>query len=121
MRSCLAVLAATCLTAAPLGAAKAALLIEAEMAGQGMRLVVDRPAQRVLLATGGAQTLVDLAGGLVYLRPSTGPTLRAHARYRPGYDEPPPYRIEYFGPGPMIAGNGSSYDVLFAGSRSARR
>ena len=34
-------------------------------------------------------------------------------RYRPGYEEPAPYRIERFGPGPMIAGNASTYHVLF--------
>ena len=117
MHACLAVLAAACLTAVPLAAARAGLLIEAEMAGQGMRLVVDRPAQRVLLTMGGTETLVDLAGGLVYLRQEGEEALRAHARYRPGYGEPPPYRIEYFGPGPMIAGNVSSYHVLFAEER----
>jgi hypothetical protein len=117
MHACLAVLAAACLTVVPLAAARAGLLIEADMAGQGMRLVVDRPAQRVLLTMGGTATLVDLAGGLVYLRQDGKEVLRAHARYRPGYGEPPPYRIEYFGPGPMIAGNVSSYEVLFAEER----
>ena len=41
------------------------------------------------------------------------PGRRAHARFRPGHDEPAPYRVERFGPGPMVAGNGSTYHVLF--------
>ena len=37
---------------------------------------------------------------------------RIHARYRPGYGELP-YRIERFGPGPVIGGYVTTYHVLF--------
>jgi hypothetical protein len=43
--------------------------------------------------------------------------MRAHARYRPGHDKPPPYRIERFGPGPVVAGQASTYEVLFVEDR----
>ena len=47
----------------PLGPAQAEVLIEAEKAGQALRLVVDRAQQRVLVTVGGLRALVDLAGG----------------------------------------------------------
>jgi hypothetical protein len=53
----------------------------------------------------------------VYHREGAGPTQRAHARYRPGHDRPAPYRIERFGPGPVVAGHASSYEVLFVDER----
>jgi hypothetical protein len=102
-----------CWSLAVPGAARAAVLIEAEKAGQPLRLVVDGAQQRVLLTTGAIRALVDLAGGAVYLRDAAGPAARVHARYRPGHTEPAPYRIERFGPGPIVAGNASTYHVLF--------
>ncbi|MCE3248361.1 MAG: hypothetical protein K0R41_2186, partial [Geminicoccaceae bacterium] len=100
------------LLALPL-AATAAVLIEAEKAGQPLRLVVDRAQQRVLLTTGASRALVDLAGGAIYLQQADGPAKRVPARYRPGYVEPAGYRVERFGPGPMVAGHASTYYVLF--------
>ena len=94
-------------------AAAAAVLIEARKAGRPLALVVDRSQQRVLLRSGTTETLVDLAAGLIYVRNGEGAASRAHAYFRPGYDAPPPYRVELFGPGPMVAGNLSSYYVLF--------
>jgi hypothetical protein len=91
----------------------AAVLIEAQKDGRPLQLVVDRGQQRVLLRSGGIETLVDLAAGLVYLRGQDGAVSRAHAWFRPGHDAPAPYRVELFGPGPMVAGHGSSYHVLF--------
>jgi hypothetical protein len=43
--------------------------------------------------------------------------MRAHARHRPGHDEPAAYRIERFGPGPIVAGQASTYEVLFVEDR----
>jgi len=91
----------------------AAVLIEAEKAGRPLRLVVDRAQQRVLLTAGAMRALVDLAGGAIYLENGGGPARRVHARYRPGYSEPAPYRVEIFGPGPIVAGHASGYHVLF--------
>ena len=109
----LAPILAVCWSLAPPGPAWSAVLIEAEKAGRPLRLVVDRGAQRVLLTAGGLRALVDLAAGLIYLQQDDGPARRVHARFRPGHGEPAPYRVERFGPGPMVAGNGSTYHVLF--------
>jgi hypothetical protein len=113
MRSCwLAPLLAAFALAPPTGA-EAAILIEAKKAGQPVRLVVDRTQQRVLIGTGDVRALVDLGVGLIYLQRPGEPAARVHARFRPGHDEPAPYRVERFGPGPILAGNASTYYVLF--------
>ena len=98
---------------APLAPARAAVLIEASKAGQALRLVVDRTRDRVLITAGEVRALVDLGAGLVYLERPGEPASRVHARFRPGHDEPAPYRVERFGPGPILAGNASTYHVLF--------
>jgi hypothetical protein len=110
--SYLALLAAIGATIAPLKA-EAAVLIEAQKAGQALRLVVDRTQERVLITAGEVRALVDLAAGLVYLQRPGAPASRVHTRFRPGHDEPAPYRVERFGPGPILAGNASTYYVLF--------
>jgi hypothetical protein len=99
------------------GAGAAATLIEMTAAGGPVHLVIDRPQQRVLIKSAGRRTWFDLNGGFVYHRESDGPAQRAHARYRPGHDRPAPYRIERFGPGPMVAGQASTYEVLFMDDR----
>jgi hypothetical protein len=101
------------LVLAPLADAGAAVLIEAKKAGQPLRLVVDRTTDRVLVDTGGIRALVDLGAGLIYLQRPGAPARHVHARFRPGHDEPMPYRVERFGPGPILAGNASTYHVLF--------
>ena len=90
---------------------QAAALIEAKINGTPVRLVADRASDRVLLVAGATRALFDLAGGSVYLSEGSVPR-RIHARYRPGYGELP-YRIERFGPGPVIGGYGTTYHVLF--------
>jgi hypothetical protein len=109
----LALLAAVGSAVAPLTPAAAAVLIEAKKAGQALRLVVDRTTERVLITAGEVRVLVDLAAGLIYLQRPGEPVSRVHARFRPGHDEPAPYRVERFGPGPILAGNASTYYVLF--------
>lgn len=99
------------------GAASAATLIELRAANGPVRVVVDRPQERVLIEGADRRTWFDLSGGLIYHREDDGPVRRAHARYRPGHDRPPPYRIERFGPGPVVAGQASTYEVLFADER----
>jgi len=98
---------------APSATLEAAVLIEAKKAGQALRLVVDRTEQRVLISAGDTRALFDFAAGLIYLQRPGDPASRVHARFRPGHDEPPPYRVERFGPGPILAGNASAYYVLF--------
>jgi hypothetical protein len=105
-------LALCLLTAAALPTSgQAAALIEARINGEPVRLVADRASDRALLEAGAVRALFDLAGGSVYVSEG-GKTRRIHARYRPGYVEPP-YRIERFGPGPRIAGYVTTYYVLF--------
>lgn len=99
------------------GAVHGATLIELSADGESVALVVDRPQQRVLIKSSERRTWFDLSGGLVYHREGDGPTQRAHARYRPGHDQIAPYRIERFGPGPVVAGQASTYEVLFVEDR----
>jgi hypothetical protein len=99
------------------GAAAAATLIEMRASGAPVNLVIDRPEQQVLIKSADRRTWFDLNGGLVYHREGDGATRRAHARYRAGHDRPAPYRIERFGPGPSVAGQASTYEVLFVDER----
>jgi hypothetical protein len=98
-------------------ATQAAVLIEMSVGDRPLRVVIDRPKQRVLVADGERRTWFDLNAGLVYHRGGGGSAQRAHARYRPGHDRPPPYRIERFGPGAIVAGQASTYQVLFVDER----
>jgi hypothetical protein len=100
-----------------LPAAQGAVLIEMTAGAEPLRVVIDRPQQRVLIASGDRRTWFELGAGLVYHSDGRGPAQRAHARYRPGHDRPPPYRIERFGPGPIVAGQASTYHVLFVEDR----
>jgi hypothetical protein len=112
-----AVVALVCFLHLPLAAARGAVLIEMTVGAEPLRVVIDRPGQRVLFAAGNRRTWFDLGGGMVYHREGDAPARRAHARYRPGHDEPPPYRIERFGPGPIVAGQVSAYHVVFLADR----
>jgi hypothetical protein len=99
------------------GIARGATLIEMSAGAEPVRLVIDRPQQRVLIESADQHTWFDLNGGFVYHREGKGTTRRAHARYRPGHAWPFPYRIERFGPGPVVAGQASTYEVLFVDDR----
>lgn len=112
----LALLAVVCFLHMPL-AARGAVLIEMTAGQEPIRVVIDRPQQRVLFASAGRRTWFDLDQGLVYHRAGNAPAQRAHARFRPGHDQPPPYRIERFGPGPIVAGQAGTYHVLFLADR----
>jgi hypothetical protein len=112
----LALLALAWLVLLP-AAARGAVLIEMTAGAELLRVVIDRPQQRVLIASGNRRTWFELEAGLVYHGDGRGPAQRAHARYRPGHDRPPPYRIERFGPGPIVAGQASAYHVLFVEDR----
>jgi hypothetical protein len=100
--------------ALPGGSARAAMLIEASEEGHPVRLVVDRGQDRVPLSNCRGRALVDLRGGMVFVSGLDGIARGAHVWLRPGHDEPLPYRIEPFGPGPILAGQLSHYHVLFA-------
>jgi hypothetical protein len=112
-----ALLVLTCLAALSGGSARGAMLIEASEEGRPVRLVVDRSQDRVLLTNGSGRALIDLRGGMVFVAGPDGVARGAHVWLRPGHDEPPPYRVEPFGPGPILAGQLSQYYVLFAGDQ----
>jgi hypothetical protein len=107
-------LVALCALLAWPASGEAAALIEMRIGTTPLRLVADRAGDRALLAVGAIRALFDLAGGSVYVTTGGAPR-RVHARYRPGYLQPPPYRMERFGPGPVLAGFVTSYHVLFVG------
>ncbi|MGH6904707.1 MAG: hypothetical protein ACREIR_18425, partial [Geminicoccaceae bacterium] len=115
MRLALAALAWVLLL--PSADARGAVLIEMTVGTEPVRVVIDRPQQRVLITSGDRQTWFDLGAGLVYHRAGEGAAKRAHARYRPGHDRPPAYRIERFGPGPIVAGQASTYQVRVVDDR----
>jgi hypothetical protein len=99
------------------GPARAAVLIEASEDGRPVRLVVDRRQDRVLLSNGNGRALVDLRGGMIFVEGRDGAARGAHVWFRPGHEATPPYRVEPFGPGPILAGQLSYYHVLFAGEQ----
>lgn len=98
------------------GSGQAAVLIEAKIQGAPVRLVADRATNRVLLQAGTMRALFDLRGGSVYVGEG-GAVRRVHVRYRPGHEAPPPFRIERFGPGPLLVGFVTTYHVLFVGEQ----
>ena len=65
-----------------------ATLIEMSAGAEPLRIVIDRPEQRVLIEDADRHTLFDLNRGFLYHRDGDGPARRAHARYRPGHHEP---------------------------------
>ena len=104
---------ATPLLAPP--AAEAATLIQARIAERPARLVVDHDRRRVLVSTAGERRLVDLARGHVYVVDAGGDMRRFDAaRLAPSPDG---YRLDPWGPGPVIAGYPTTYHVVMDGAR----
>lgn len=112
----LAILVGLFLIASP-AVVPAAMLFEGEAGGEALRMVADRRAERVLIELGGERSLVDLKAGHVYLGLDRKTPQRVRAYFRPGHDQAAPYRLERFGPGPVVAGHASVYHVLFVGER----
>lgn len=90
--------------------ARAATLIEAEAGGEDLRIVVDRKRARVMIEGLAERYVIDLERGLAFAGDATRPV---HSYFRPGHDDVFSFRLERFGPGPMIAGHASLYHVLF--------
>ncbi len=106
-------LAAIVLSVLPQAPAGAAVLIEASKHGEPFRMVVDNHQQRALITTARGESLVDLARGEVYVR---GPG--AIARKLPIEAPAAPaaaYRVEPWGPGPVMAGHATVYHVISHG------
>jgi len=109
-------LAAAVLSILPHFSAEAAILIEAKKHGEPFRMVVDNERQRALISTARGESLIDLAQGQIYVRGPGGVASRS-----PIGDEPLPvsrlYRVEPWGPGPVIAGQSTVYHVISYGDQ----
>jgi hypothetical protein len=109
-------LVAASLLALGTGTASAGILLEADYAGQPLRLEQGQDKTRTLATLAGHRYLVDVAGGDVYaLDPSPPRRIRADAL--PDGVPFRPFALEQWSQGPMIAGHGSTYHVLIMDER----
>jgi len=107
-------LAALLASLLPQASADAAVLIEATKHGEPFRMVIDSQQQRALIATARGESLIDLARGELYLR---GPGAIAHKMrmQTPALGRAAAYRVEPWGPGPVMAGHATVYHVISHG------
>ena len=109
-------LAAALLSLLPRLSAEAAILIEARKHGEPFRMVIDNEQQRALISTARGESLVDLQAGQIYIQGPGGV-----ARRVPIGSQPLPasslYRVEPWGPGPVIAGQSTVYHVISYGDQ----
>ncbi len=109
-------LAAAVLCILPQFSAEAAILIEARKHGEPFRMVIDNERQRALISTARGDSLIDLAAGQIYVQGPGGVASRV-----PIGPEPLPvsslYRVEPWGPGPVIAGQSTVYHVITYGDQ----
>jgi hypothetical protein len=107
-------LAAALLSLLPRFSAEAAILIEARKHGEPFRMVIDNERQRALISTARSESLIDLQQGQIYIQGPGGVASRV-----PIGDAPLPanglYRVEPWGPGPVIAGQSTVYHVISYG------
>lgn len=101
---------AALLILAPSAAADAAILIEARQQGDALRVVIDAERQRALIVTPRGQSLVDLERDRIYVRQGAGGG-RQVAVDRGGASLGA-YRVQPWGPGPVIAGHATVYHVI---------
>lgn len=91
------------------GAARAGMLLEADMAGTPVRLEVGARPDLVLAQVAGRDYRLDLANASV---------VADGKRLSPGRPQPAPAgTLEPWSDGPMVAGYGTSYRVLIQGQR----
>ncbi len=109
-------LAAALFSLLPRLSAEAAILIEARKHGEPFRMVIDNEQQRALISTAQGESLVDLQQAQIYIRGPGGV-----ARRVPLGQGPSPasrlYRVEPWGPGPVIAGQSTVYHVISYGDQ----
>ena len=94
-------------------AAAAALLIEGDLDGKALRILVDDSKSEAEVSLGGSHHRVDLEAGEAQLIESDG-TLGKQEIVRDVGGTPLP-EIKPWGPGPMIAGHASVYHVITLG------
>jgi len=107
-------LAAALLSILPQASAGAAILIEARKHGEAFRMVVDNGQQRALITTARGESLVDLRRGEIYLRGPNGVARKMRVE-RPARLAGSGYRVEPWGPGPVISGHSTVYHVITHG------
>jgi hypothetical protein len=112
----LASLLAVILLALGAGTASAGILLEADHAGQPLRLELGQDQTRVLATVAGSHYLVDVARGDVYALGSVPPR-RLRAGAMPDPAPTPRFALERWSEGPVVAGNGSTYNVLIIDER----
>jgi hypothetical protein len=114
MLVCRMLVAAAVLSVLPQLSATAAILIEARKQGQPFRIVLDNGQQRALVSMAQGESLIDLAAGEIYVRGPGGVASQIAIE-----QEPVPvsslYRVEPWGPGPVIAGQSTVYHVITYG------
>jgi hypothetical protein len=109
-------LAAAVLTVLPQLSAKAAILIEARKHGEPFRMVVDNQRQRALVSTARGDSLIDLAAGQIYVRGPGGVASQLAIGQQP-LPVSRLYRVEPWGPGPVVAGQSTVYHVITYGEQ----
>jgi hypothetical protein len=112
----LASLAAVILLGLGAGTASAGILLEADHAGQPIRLELGQDQTRALATVAGSRYLVDVARGDVYALDSTPPR-RLRAGAMPDPAPTPRFALERWSEGPVVAGHGSTYNVLIIDER----
>ena len=110
-RMLLAALVASALSQA---SAQAAVLIEATKHGEPFRMVVDNERQRALITTARGESLIDLAQGELYVR-GPGAIARKMRVPAPAALAGTAYRVEPWGPGPVMSGHATVYHVISHG------
>ncbi|NJO37468.1 MAG: hypothetical protein HC871_07445 [Rhizobiales bacterium] len=115
-RSTLAALVTLALTATSSGlampTARSALLIEGNLAGKTLRIVVDTALAKADVTVGSDRHRVDLARGEVHLVEADGTIREEELTASAGRLVP---EIKPWGPGPTIAGHASVYHVMTLG------
>jgi len=107
-------LAAALLCILPQARAGAAILIEARKHGEPFRMVIDNAQQRALITTARGESLVDLEQGEIYVRGTAGVARKMPIR-SPAALAGMAYRVEPWGPGPVISGYATVYHVISHG------
>ena len=109
-------LAAALLCGLPQLSAEAAILIEAQKYGEPFRMVIDDQQQRALISTARGESLVDLQQGQIYVR-GPGSVARRVSIGRQPLPASRLYRVEPWGPGPVVAGQSTVYQVITYGDQ----
>lgn len=110
------ILATVLLLLAGIGQAAAGILLEASFAGQKVRIEQGQDRERTFATVAGTRHVIDLARGEVY-RLDPAPPWRIRAAAIDDGALLPAAVLEQWSEGPLVAGHGSTYNVLIIGER----